>query len=59
MLDKQSSILANKGGVEVSGKALHCRDIIQDNCRLLVRLFGYWKGIKYIEINQDPLLVQG
>lgn len=40
-------------------KALHCRDIIQDNRRLLVRLFGYWKGIKYIEINKDPLLVQG
>lgn len=39
--------------------ALHCRDIIQDNWRLLVRLFGYRNDIDYISLQNDPPLVKG
>lgn len=39
--------------------ALHCRDIIQDNRRLLVRLFGYRDDIEYISLRNDPPLVRG
>ncbi|VVO43484.1 hypothetical protein [Pseudomonas fluorescens] len=40
-------------------RALHCRDVIEDNRRLLVRLFGYSRFATPIVLNNDPLLVQG
>ena len=39
--------------------ALHGRDIIMDNRRLLIRLFGYEKGVEPIKIATDPMIVQG
>ncbi|MGY4309567.1 hypothetical protein ACVIJ6_006810 [Bradyrhizobium sp. USDA 4369] len=52
-LDSTVAILIN------NTKALHCRDIIQDNRRLLVRLFGYSRSTSAIELSSDPLLVKG
>ncbi|WP_311971824.1 hypothetical protein [Pseudomonas baltica] len=40
-------------------RALHCRDIIRDNRRLLIRLFGYSRFVSPIVLNADPLKVQG
>lgn len=40
-------------------RALHCRDIIRDNRRLLIRLFGYSRFISPIVLNEDPLKVKG
>jgi hypothetical protein len=40
-------------------KALHCRDAIEDNRRLLIRMFGYSPGAQEIALSDDPLLVQG
>lgn len=40
-------------------QALHCRDVIKDNRRLLVRLFGYSRDAQPIVLSDDPLLVQG
>ena len=40
-------------------KALHCRDVIQDNRRLLVRLFGYNSSVSAIQLSSDPLLIKG
>jgi hypothetical protein len=40
-------------------RALHYRDVIEDNRRLLVRLFGYSRFATPIVLNNDPLLVQG
>ena len=39
--------------------ALHCRDVIQDNRRLLIRIFGYKNDIEYISLKDNPALVQG
>lgn len=39
--------------------ALHCRDVVEDNRRLLVRLFGYSKKSEYINISSCPLIVKG
>lgn len=39
--------------------ALHCRDVVEDNRRLLVRLFGYSKNSEYINISNCPLIVKG
>lgn len=39
--------------------ALHCRDVIQDNRRLLIRIFGYKNNIEYISLEDDPVLAQG
>lgn len=39
--------------------ALHCRDVIQDNRRLLIRIFGYLNNIECIKLQDDPVLVQG
>lgn len=38
---------------------LHCRDIINDNRRTLVRLFGYRKNLDYIVLQKNPLIVKG
>jgi hypothetical protein len=40
-------------------RALHCRDIVKDNRRLLVRLFGYSKYATPIVISESPLIVRG
>lgn len=40
-------------------RALHCRDIIRDNRRLLIRLFGYSRFVSPIVLNEDPLKVKG
>ncbi|MHC8289501.1 hypothetical protein ACYZUD_22340 [Pseudomonas sp. XS1P51] len=40
-------------------RALHCRDVIKDNRRVLVRIFGLSKFSSPIVISEDPLLLQG
>lgn len=40
-------------------KALHCRDIIKDNRRILVRLFGYNRFSTALVQSADPMLVKG
>ncbi|MGY2440707.1 hypothetical protein [Pseudomonas sp. SDO52101_S400] len=40
-------------------RALHCRDVIKDNRRVLVRIFGLSKFTSPIVISDDPLLIQG
>ncbi|MFB4391955.1 MULTISPECIES: TauD/TfdA family dioxygenase [unclassified Pseudomonas] len=40
-------------------RALHGRDIVKDNRRLLVRLFGYSPFAQPVVICEDPLLVRG
>ena len=42
-----------------NSRALHCREIIQDNRRLLIRLFGYSRFAEPIILSDDPLIVQG
>lgn len=42
-----------------NGRALHCRDSIDDNRRLLIRLFGYSKEATEIVISENPLIAQG
>lgn len=52
-LSQDSAIVIN------NTRALHCRDIVRDNRRLLVRVFGYSKFARAIAINENPLIVQG
>ncbi|MFT4240791.1 MAG: hypothetical protein QM569_00795 [Acidovorax sp.] len=52
-LSQHSAIIIN------NTRALHCRDILQDNRRVLVRLFGYSRYAEPIAYSQDPLLVHG
>lgn len=40
-------------------RALHCRNIIEDNRRLLVRLFGISKKIQPTIISTNPLVIKG
>lgn len=40
-------------------RALHGRDTVMDNRRLLVRLFGYSPFARPLIIRDDPLLVRG
>ncbi|MBV6826770.1 hypothetical protein [Pseudomonas sp. PD9R] len=40
-------------------RALHCRDVIKDNRRVLVRIFGLSKFSSPVVISEDPLLLQG
>jgi hypothetical protein len=40
-------------------RALHCRDVIKDNRRVLVRIFGLSKFSLPIVISEDPLVLQG
>ncbi|WP_166363211.1 hypothetical protein [Pseudomonas akapageensis] len=42
-----------------NSRALHARNVIKDNRRLLIRLFGYSSFASPIVLNDDPLLVQG
>lgn len=40
-------------------RALHCRDVIKDNRRVLVRIFGLSKFSSPLVISENPLLLQG
>jgi hypothetical protein len=40
-------------------RALHCRDVVKDNRRVLVRIFGLSKFSFPIVISEDPLLLRG
>lgn len=40
-------------------RALHCREIVRDNRRLLIRLFGYSRFVSPIVLKKDPLIVKG
>lgn len=40
-------------------RALHGRELLEDNRRLLVRLFGYSRYARPLVIKDDPLLVRG
>jgi hypothetical protein len=42
-----------------NSRALHGRDTVSDNRRLLVRLFGYAPYAHPVVLNDDPLLVRG
>jgi len=42
-----------------NSRALHGRDIVQDNRRLLVRQFGYSPFAEPLVLAEDPLLVRG
>lgn len=53
VLSQQSALVIN------NLRALHCRDVVKDNRRLLVRVFGYSKYVNPIVIRDDPLLVKG
>lgn len=53
VLSQESAIIIN------NTRALHCRDIVKDNRRLLVRVFGYSKVARDITLNDSPLIVQG
>jgi hypothetical protein len=52
-LKRSSAVLIN------NARALHCREPINDNRRLLVRLFGYSQFAQPVVLNEDPLLVKG
>ncbi|WP_206194057.1 hypothetical protein [Serratia microhaemolytica] len=53
------SLQPNNAVVINNTTALHCRDVIKDNRRLLVRLFGYSENAQPIVLSDDPLIVQG
>lgn len=53
VLQPDSVLLVN------NSRALHGRDLLEDNRRLLVRLFGYSRFARSLVITQDPLLVRG
>ena len=42
-----------------NSRALHGRNVLRDNRRLLVRLFGYSRFAQPLVISDDPLLVRG
>lgn len=42
-----------------NGRALHGRELLDDNRRLLVRLFGYSRFATPLILKEDPLLVRG
>lgn len=52
-LTQESAMIIN------NNRALHARDIVQDNRRLLVRLFGMSKFSEPIVLSEDPLLLRG
>lgn len=53
VLQPDSALLIN------NSRALHGRDRVQDNRRLLVRQFGYSPFAKPLVLAEDPLLVRG
>lgn len=52
-LTQRSAIIIN------NTRTLHCRDVVKDNRRALVRLFGYSRHAEWISYSEDPLLVRG
>ncbi|UFH48169.1 hypothetical protein [Pseudomonas sp. KNUC1026] len=40
-------------------RALHCREVVRDNRRVLVRLFGYSRFARPVVVQHDPLIVKG
>lgn len=52
-LTQESSMVIN------NIRALHCRDVIKDNRRVLVRIFGLSKFSSALVISEDPLLFRG
>jgi len=53
VLTQENAIIIN------NHRALHCRDIVRDNRRLLVRLFGLASYAEPVVIAKDPLLLRG
>jgi hypothetical protein len=53
VLTQENAIIIN------NHRALHCRDIVHDNRRLLVRLFGLASYAEPVVIAKDPLLLRG
>ncbi len=53
MLNQESAMIIN------NTRALHCRDVIKNNSRVLVRIFGLSKFSSPIVISEDQLLLQG
>lgn len=53
VLTQESAVIIN------NVRALHCRDIIQDNRRVLVRLFGLSKFTSPLIVSDDPLVLRG
>lgn len=52
-LTQESALIIN------NVRALHCRDVIKDNRRVLIRIFGLSKFSSPIVISDDPLLLRG
>lgn len=52
-LNQESAMIIN------NIRALHCRDVIKDNRRVLVRIFGLSKFSCPIVVSEDPLVLQG
>ncbi|WP_235525566.1 hypothetical protein [Photorhabdus heterorhabditis] len=53
-------VLTQESAIAINNyRALHCRDIVKDNRRLLVRLFGLAKYAEGVVISDDPLLLKG
>lgn len=42
-----------------NNRALHCRDVVRDNRRLLIRMFGYSRFVEPAILTADPLTVKG
>jgi hypothetical protein len=55
----QYSLTRNSAIVINNYRALHCRNIIEDNRRLLVRLFGISNKTEPTIISNNPLIVKG
>ncbi|GLO30536.1 hypothetical protein PPUN12996_25920 [Pseudomonas putida] len=53
VLQPDSALLIN------NSRALHGRDMVQDNRRLLIRQFGYSPFAVPLVLAEDPLLVRG
>ncbi|MFT0520656.1 hypothetical protein [Pseudomonas faucium] len=53
VLGPQSALLIN------NNQALHSRDIVRDNRRLLIRLFAYAPHTEPLVLQPDPLIVRG
>ncbi|ALM52422.1 hypothetical protein AR456_09115 [Halomonas huangheensis] len=53
VLNQNTAVLIN------NYRSLHCRDVIKDNRRLLVRLFGYCMKAAPIVLNESPMIVKG
>ncbi|RMQ42798.1 hypothetical protein ALQ04_02284 [Pseudomonas cichorii] len=56
----QQYVLTQESAMIINNiRALHCRDVIRDNRRVLVRIFGMSKFSSPLVISEDPLLLRG